>query len=265
MQYLKTISAYRKAQRPNVKRAKIDARVVTIGEFKTWINVPWDKATRTTIQEYIVHLGFEGKSNNTIADIFNTLKAFYKVAKELGDVTNNPCDGMSITKTPTMKADTLSHQEFRDIIEHDTDMTFEGLKRRAIAELLYMGMTMGDIIRFKSQYIILNRIQIAPRRRIYFTATGREVLDLYLEAKRKYGLPCGLKPNILCKGLKEGEKRICPFENYVFGGVKTNTLGIPITKQQIRTIIKKLGYDSGLGYSLTPELFWESGRRNISA
>ncbi len=112
-----------------------------IGEFLSFLQergVPSaEAATRELVREYLVWLNQRGIVRASIARKLSSLRTFYRYLQQEGRVESNPMALVSSPKKERRLPNFLTDQEVKRLVETPHPTTPQGMRDRAILELLY--------------------------------------------------------------------------------------------------------------------------------
>ncbi len=200
-------------------------------------NIPdVENIDQTTIRAFLQQDKKSGTAATTQARRLAALKSFFSFLQDERLLLKDPTQALSAPKKPLRLPKVLSLQEVLDMLGSIDMTTAEGVRDRAIIELLYAtGMRASEIVSLDCQHI--------DQRANYIVCFGKRakerlvpVGDTALFYVKKY-LECS-RPN-LSKN---------PSEKAAF----LNTLGNRLTRQGLWLIIKKYAKAAGITKEITP-------------
>jgi integrase len=153
--------------RPDTGKATLDQYEIQFGRFQDWLKSthPQVKALRDVTPdmagEFVVHLGNEGKSGNTINKYLNLLTLVFRVLKDKARLTVNPWEGIQRKTLVTHGRRELTIEELRRVCA-----AADGELRLMLALGLYTGLRLGDCatLRWGEVDLIRGRITRIPNK-----------------------------------------------------------------------------------------------------
>jgi len=142
------------------------------------------------IREFLGHLFMLGLSKRSIARKLSSLKSFFRYLFRMNIISGNPA-----TAVPTPKLDrklpvVLDVEQARKLMEMPPENTFNGLRDRAILELLYgCGLRLNEVLTLKISNIDFQTHQIrvmgkrSKERIVPFGEPASVALKKYLNAR----------------------------------------------------------------------------------
>ncbi|MDP6347822.1 MAG: site-specific integrase, partial [Dehalococcoidia bacterium] len=141
---LKDFMGHLQAER-HVSRYTVRNYSRDIGEFLSFIQqrgvISAEAATRELVREYLVWLSQRGIVRASIARKLSALRTFYRYLKQEGRVENNPMSLISSPKKERRLPNFLSNEEMGRLVETPDTATPQGMRDRAILEMLYAAGT----------------------------------------------------------------------------------------------------------------------------
>jgi integrase/recombinase XerC len=141
---LKDFMGHLQAER-HVSRYTVRNYSRDIGEFLSFIQqrgvISTEAATRELVREYLVWLSQRGIVRASIARKLSALRTFYRYLKQEGRVENNPMSLISSPKKERRLPNFLSNEEMGRLVETPDTATPQGMRDRAILEMLYAAGT----------------------------------------------------------------------------------------------------------------------------
>jgi integrase/recombinase XerD len=171
----------------------IDAYKRDINLFLSFLGTQeFNKVDQNKIYKFISLLERKGYSPTSRRRIISAIRSFYKFLFEEGEVNYNPVIGVESPKVWRKFPDILSISEIKSILEAPNVNTYEGIRDKAILELLYAtGMRISEIINLKLNEVDLNNLTVkcvgkgTKERIIPINKIAKEWINKYLEVREK--------------------------------------------------------------------------------
>lgn len=197
-----------------------------------------DKVSRSTMRLYLGWLHEQGIARASISRKLSALRSFYRYLARENLVDAEPLSTLSSPKLEKRLPTFLTHEEMARLIEAPDTSTPQGLRDRAILELLYAaGVRVSEIVALDLKDIDLGSRQIrvwgkgSKERMVLMGRPAAEALKLYLDLGR----------------IKlEGKA----YTQAVF----LNRFGERIVVRRIQHIIKKYARQAGLEMRVFPHI-----------
>lgn len=110
--------------------------------------------TRDEIMDYLVHLKDKGLSNPTIARRIHSLRKFFQFLILEGEASENIAKAIEVSKAKRKLPESLSVSEVERLLEVPDTSKREGIRDRAILELLYScGLRVSELISLREEDI----------------------------------------------------------------------------------------------------------------
>lgn len=199
-----------------------------------------NKPDEESIMDFIFYLKNKGYSNLSIARILASLKSFFKFLLKGKYIDKNPFDSMESFKVNKKIPEVLSEDDIKKILEQPDLTIKEGIRDKAILELLYSaGIRVSELVNME-----LTDINIDEKIIRCFGKGAKERLvpigDYVIDAVKNY--------------LKIRKKISSAFSNYLF----ITRLGKKFTRTGIWKIIKKYAKSAGILKNVYPHIFRHS-------
>ncbi len=197
-----------------------------------------DKVSRSTMRLYLGWLHEQGIVRASISRKLSALRSFYRYLARENLVDAEPLSTLSSPKLEKRLPTFLTHEEMARLIEAPDSSTPQGLRDRAILELLYAaGLRVSEITALDLNDIDLGSRQIkvwgkgSKERMVLMGKPAAEALKLYLDLGR----------------IKlEGKA----YTQALF----LNRFGERISERRIQHIIKRYGRQAGLEMRMFPHI-----------
>lgn len=197
-----------------------------------------DKVSRSTMRLYLGWLHEQGIARASISRKLSALRSFYRYLARENLVDAEPLSTLSSPKLEKRLPTFLTHEEMARLIEAPDTSTPQGLRDRAILELLYAaGVRVSEIVALDLKDIDLGSRQIrvwgkgSKERMVLMGRPAAEALKLYLDLGR-----------IRLEGKA--------YTQAVF----LNRFGERIVVRRIQHIIKKYARQAGLEMRVFPHI-----------
>lgn len=213
-----------------------------------------------TIEKYLGERFSENITKRTQARIISSLNAFYKFLVLDGKVEQNPVDKIDLPKLSRRLPDILSPSEIDKIISSFDLSGNEGIRNRAIVELLYScGLRVSELIDLKTSDLFLKDSFIKvigkgnKQRLVPLGELAKNAIQSYLEAR--WDLLSHLNPTSSTKfGKHKHISKLSDNEQVLF----LNRRGGKLTRQMIFLMIKKQVKLVGITKGIHPHTFRHS-------
>jgi len=150
-----------------------------------------DKVSRSTMRLYLGYLHEQGIARASISRKLSALRSFYRYLTRENLVDTEPLSTLSSPKLEKRLPTFLTHEEMARLIEAPDASTPQGLRDRAILELLYAaGLRVSEIVSLDLNDIDLDSRQIvvwgkgSKERMVLMGRPAAEALRLYLNLSR---------------------------------------------------------------------------------
>lgn len=245
--YIKHFTTYLRLER-SLSQNSIDAYAHDVELLKQFFEIskkdvsPLKVGTKQ-LRDFLQYINELGMSAYSQARILSGLKAFYKylLFEELIDA--DPTELLEGPKIGRKLPDTLNYDEIVKLLEAIDLSTPEGMRNRAMLEVLYgSGVRVSELVdlRLNNIYFDEGFLRVVGKgnkeRLVPVGRDARKYLQLYIEEVRVH------------VSIKKGNER------YVF----LNRRGSKLTRVMIFTIIKNLARQIGLKKTISPHTFRHS-------
>jgi len=151
-----------------------------------------EKVDNNHIKAFIESLFIYGLSKRSIARKLSAIKAFFKYLNRIQILEKNPTTSLRAPRLDKPLPVVLDENQIRKVMTMPPEDTFEGIRDRAILELLYgCGIRLGELIQLRmkqihpeSDYIIVegkrNKERVIP-----LGSYAREALERYLSVRKE--------------------------------------------------------------------------------
>jgi tyrosine recombinase XerC len=197
-----------------------------------------DRVTRSTMRSYLGWLRERGIARTSISRKLSALRSFYRFLVRENLVAAEPLATLSAPKLEKRLPTFLTAEEMQRLLEAPDASTPQGLRDRAILELLYAaGLRVSEIVTLDLKDIDLAARQIrvwgkgAKERMALMGIPAAEALEFYLSHGR-----------IKLEGKKDT------------GAVFLNRFGERIVERRIQHIVKKYARQAGLEMRMFPHI-----------
>lgn len=229
--------------------ASVAAYLQDLQKLQTYIdteegkNLSLTQLTQEDLQQLLQQLNGLGLSVHSQARILSGWKAFFDflLLEEL--IEENPTTLLSMPKLPRNLPSVLSHQEIESMIEQIDHSTTEGLRNRAVVEVLYAcGLRVSELINLKlsNLYFEVGFVRVIGKgnkeRIVPIGETAMRHLKIYLQERAQ-----------MTNVKKESE-------DIIF----LNRRGGQISRNMIFMIIRDLAKAAGIKKKVSPHTFRHS-------
>lgn len=201
------------------------------------------KVTDKHLQGFIGYVNEIGLSAHSQARILSGIKAFYKFLMTEELIDTDPTALIEGPKLGRKLPDTLDYTEIVKLLEAIDLSTPEGMRNRAMLEVLYSsGLRVSELVELR-----INNI--------YFDIGFLRVVG---KGNKERLVPCGRDALKYLKMYKEEVRTQVAIQKGFEGHVFLNRRGKKLTRVMVFTIIKNLAIKIGLKKSISPHTFRHS-------
>jgi integrase/recombinase XerC len=144
-QFLRYLRAERNVSPHTLNAYQSD--LTLFAEFLASIGAAWQAVDRATLRRYVVSLQAEGAARATIARKLACLRSFYRFAQREAVVERNPAQHVLTPRRGERLPNVLTVQEMASMLLVPDLGTPQGLRDRAILELLYAaGLRVSELV-----------------------------------------------------------------------------------------------------------------------
>jgi integrase/recombinase XerC len=197
-----------------------------------------DKVSRSTLRLYLGSLHDKSTSRASISRKVSALRSFYRYLRREKLVDADPLLTLSGPKKEKRLPTFLTHEEMARLIEAPNASTPQGLRDRAILELLYAaGLRVSEIAALD-----LNDIDLGPRQARVWGKGSKERIVLM-------GIPAAEALSLYLKYSRIKLEGKAPTQ-----AVFLNRFGERIAERRIQHIIKKYAQQAGIEMRVFPHI-----------
>jgi tyrosine recombinase XerC len=190
------------------------------------------------LRRYLSWLLEQGKARSSIARKMSALRSFYRYLSAENLVSSNPLEIASSVKQEKRLPGFLSLEDMNRLLAAPDATTLQGLRDRAILELLYAcGLRVSEIVKLDLEQVDLEERQIRvwgkgnKQRLVLMGVPAAAALSAYLSKGR---------PKLL-------KKRRSP-------ALFINRYGVRLVQRRIQYLVKEYAIKAGLDSSIHPHL-----------
>jgi site-specific recombinase XerD len=202
-----------------------------VREYRLWLNrQPGTKVGRET----------ETLKRKTQNYYLIALRAFLKYLRKKGIESLNP-ERIELAKVPERSLDLISSAELNRLIEAPDTSTIQGLRDRAILELLFStGLRVSELCALSQEDVDLSRDEFSVRgkgdkvRVVFLSETAKEAIRNYQKARKDFDDAMFVQYG---KNIKE---------------TATKNKDLRLTSRSVQRIIKRYATISGITRKVTP-------------
>lgn len=199
----------------------------------------WMSAKSEDLEQYLGTL--QEKSKRTQARVLSALKSFYSYAVLERYIEESPAEKLEAPKLGKYLPDVLSIEEVSSIIEAADDPTWQGLRDRAILEVLYgCGLRVSEASALKFTDVFFDEEYV----RVVGKGNKQRIVPIAHQALRAIGEYLRFRP----------ESQSADAAQYVF----LNRFGAPLSRVSIFTMVKTYARKAGVTKNLSPHTFRHS-------
>lgn len=220
-------------------------------------------ATPDDIDDYLAAKFQQGLSKRSQSRIISSLKAFYKFftmtygAQREG--YSNPCEKIETPKISRSLPTVLSIEEVGRIMDATDLSTFEGLRNRAIIEMLYScGLRVSELVNLRLSNLFFSEDFIRvigkgnKQRLVPVGDYAQEAVNNYIPERWKVITAAKANPRKLGKSRRF--ERLSEAEDILF----LSRRGGKLTREMIFLIVKELAKKAGIAKEVHPHTFRHS-------
>jgi tyrosine recombinase XerC len=155
--------------------------------------IAWDRVDRRMIRSYLGELDKQGIQKVSIARKLAAIKSFYKFLNRHGHIDVNPASVVRTPKFARKIPEYLSIQHIEDLMKQPPVNSFEGMRDRAILEILYgSGLRRAELINLNLSQLELKQGLIrvigkgGKERIIPVGSAALEALERYMAERPRY-------------------------------------------------------------------------------
>jgi len=196
----------------------------------------WGAADRLVVRRYLAWLQAQGYVKASIARRVAEIRSFYKYLLREGLIASNPLRGVSGPRKEKRLPHFLSVQETVALLSAPDTTTPQGLRDRAILELLYAsGMRAGELVGLNLGSVNLSQKEArvlgkgAKERIVLLGEPARRALEAYLQ---------------------EGRPRL--LNNKAPKALFLNRLGTRLSARSVQEILSQCARQAGISQEVTP-------------
>ena len=195
------------------------------------------------IQLFTSHLLQKKISKSSQCRIISGLRLFYSFCIEKNHATNSPLESFSMVYDQRPTPTTLTTKEIDNILQHIPIQKANGLRNRAMIELLYStGIKITELMELQIHQLLLEQ----------------EVIKIIDNQKQERIVPlCPSAISYLKEYLEKGKLKFQPQEEYM-EYVFFNKYGKPLSRIMAFMIIKKCVQNAGIQKIVNPSIFRHS-------
>lgn len=144
-QFLRYLRAERNVSPHTLNAYQSD--LALFGEFLAASGLAWQAVDRAALRRYVVSLQAEGSARATIARKLACLRSFYRFAQREAQVERNPAQHVLTPRRGERLPNVLTVHEMASLLRTPEYGTPQGLRDRAILELLYAaGLRVSELV-----------------------------------------------------------------------------------------------------------------------
>ena len=239
--YLKGFSAYLKLER-SLSGNSIEAYLNDVDKLVQYYlfidkNLSLNDVTLTDLRAFITWLNEVGMQANTQARVISGIKAFFAYLMQENIVDDDPTAMLEAPKVSRKLPDTLNIHEITDLIDAIDASKPEGMRNKAIIEMLYgCGLRVTELVelRLSNIYAETEFIKVVGKgnkeRLVPIGSVALKLLDIYTTQIRVH------------LNIKKGQ------EDFIF----LNRSGSRLSRISVFNLIKSLAEKTGIHKSISP-------------
>jgi len=239
--YLKGFSAYLKLER-SLSGNSIEAYLNDVDKLVQYYlfidkNLSLNDVTLTDLRAFITWLNEVGMQANTQARVISGIKAFFAYLMQENIVDDDPTAMLEAPKVSRKLPDTLNIHEINDLIDAIDASKPEGMRNKAIIEMLYgCGLRVTELVelRLSNIYAETEFIKVVGKgnkeRLVPIGSVALKLIDIYTTQIRVH------------LNIKKGQ------EDFIF----LNRSGSRLSRISVFNLIKSLAEKTGIHKSISP-------------
>ena len=198
------------------------------------------KASCSDIADYLSSRS-SGISKRTQSRMLSSLSSFFSWLILEGERSDNPCDAVDHPKLGRYLPEVLSVQEVTDIIEGVKTDTWQGVRDRAILEILYgCGLRVSELCELKLSNVYASEGFL----RVIGKGNKERLVPIGGAALEAFGAWLDLRPQTAAPA----------YDDYVF----LNRFGKPLSRISVFNMVKKNAALAGVEKEISPHTFRHS-------
>ena len=198
------------------------------------------KASCSDIADYLSSRS-SGISKRTQSRMLSSLSSFFNWLILEGERSDNPCDAVDHPKLGRYLPEVLSVQEVTDIIEGVKTDTWQGVRDRAILEILYgCGLRVSELCELKLSNVYASEGSL----RVIGKGNKERLVPIGGAALEAFGAWLDLRPQTAAPA----------YDDYVF----LNRFGKPLSRISVFNMVKKNAALAGVEKEISPHTFRHS-------
>lgn len=206
-------------------------------EFLQEEDCPWDQVDRIVARRYLGHLQQRGLAPSSIARKLAALRSFYSYLVRRDVLPRHPLRGVGTPKQPHRLPRYLTVEETVALLQAPDTTTAQGLRDRAILELLYAsGLRGGELVRLNVGDVDWGRRELRVHGKgdkMRIALVGRPAL----QALQRY--------------LYEGRPQLANKER-ASKALFLNRFGGRLSSRSVRSLVTRHARQAGLDESISP-------------
>jgi len=212
------------------------------GQFSSIGHFSWSDVDVTHVRQFVMELSMQGYSKRSIARKISSLRSFFKYLVNKRLIKFNPAIFIRAPKIPMRLPKTLTVSEVEKLLETPDVNTPEGLRDKAILEVLYAtGMRVGELVRLNCSDVNLSTGEV-----IVTGKGGKQRIVLLGEA-----------------AIQALNEYISKARETFLSGKTTDALflgrhGSRLTERQVHRLVVKYSLMAGLKVHVTPHVLRHS-------
>ncbi len=209
-----------------------------IGFLRSEETASLDMVDQPLLRRYLGWLLNQGKARSSIARKMSALRSFYRYLTAENIIISNPLDTSSAVKQEKRLPGFLSLEDINSMLEAPTGDTPQGLRDRAILEMLYAcGLRVSEIVNLNLEHIDLGERQI----RVWGKGNKQRLVVM--------GVPAA---TALAVYLKKGRPKL--LKKHKSLALFVNRNGGRLVQRRIQYLVKEYAIKAGLDSSIHPHL-----------
>jgi len=202
----------------------------------------WEAVDLPLLRRWLARLTAQGFAKASIARRVSELRSFYRYLQREGVMESNPVTALSSPKVPRRLPRYLNIQEMAALLSAPDTSTPQGLRDRAILELLYAaGLRIGELVRLDIGHLDLNQGEVRV-----LGKGNKERVALMGEPARM----------ALSRYLAEGRPHLARESSG--SALFLNRFGGRLSAESVTKMLHKYGERAGIEHRVTPHMLRHS-------
>jgi integrase/recombinase XerC len=144
-------------------------------------DIAWKNIEKKDVRHFLIELQGRGIGKRSIARKVATLKSFFQYLEKQKIVTSSIASTVKMPKFDQKLPEFLSIEEIKNIVNFPDQKDFEGIRDRAILELLYScGLRLSELLNLRLEHLMLRENAV----RIFGKGKKERIIPVGIPAKK---------------------------------------------------------------------------------